>query len=59
LSRFHDVDPRDVEHFVALGLFRVVAADPIANVVEEQPAIAVEPRAEPAAQRRVKGRKVA
>jgi glycosyltransferase involved in cell wall biosynthesis len=57
LSRFHDVDPRDVEHFAALGLFRVVAAEPIMNVVEEQPAIAIEPRAEPVARRRVKGRK--
>jgi glycosyltransferase involved in cell wall biosynthesis len=57
LSRFHDVDPRDVEHFVALGLFRVVATEPIANVVEEQPVTAVEPRVE--TPRRVKGRKVA
>lgn len=55
LSRFHDVDLRDVEHFVALGLFRVVAAEQVVNVVEEQPAVVVEPRAE--APRRVKGRK--
>jgi hypothetical protein len=55
LSRFHDVDPRDVEHFVALGLFRVVATEPIANVVEEQPVMVVEPRTE--TPRRVKGRR--
>lgn len=51
-ARFHDVDPRDVEHFLDLGLFRVVAT--IENTVEERAAAAVEPRVDVS---RVKGRK--
>jgi glycosyltransferase involved in cell wall biosynthesis len=57
-SRFHNVDPRDVEHFVNTGLFRIVSAEVLASAatVEEVPIVPVEPRAEPTA-RRVKGRK--
>lgn len=43
-ARFHDVDPRDVEYFQMIGLFRVVEVVP--NVVEEQPVAAVTPQME-------------
>ncbi len=44
LSRFHDVDPRDVEHFVNGGLFRVVDAAAIANMVDDALPMAADPR---------------
>lgn len=58
LSRFHDVDARDVEHFVATGMFRIVEAQSLVNDVEPPPFVSVEPRAE-APRPRVKGRRVA
>lgn len=56
-SRFHDVDPRDVEYFLSLGLFRIVAPEPLmaAAVAESEPMVATEPRV----QGRVKGRRAA
>jgi glycosyltransferase involved in cell wall biosynthesis len=54
-SRFHDVDPRDVEYFLSLGLFRIVAPEPLmaAAVAEPEMAVLTEPRV----QGRVKGRR--
>lgn len=54
-ARFHDVDPRDVEHFVNSGMFRVVEA--IDNAVEEQLSTAQEPRTIPSDRPRPKGRR--
>lgn len=56
LARFHDVDPRDVEHFVNGGMFRVV--DAVVNTVEEQTAMPADPRMMVATDRpRPKGRR--
>lgn len=44
-ARYHDVDPRDVDYFAALGLFRVVGSEAIANGVEEHTPQPAEPRA--------------
>lgn len=56
-SRFHDVDVRDVEYFLALGLFAIVQPEPLlaSAVVEAVPVIPGEPRELVA---RPKGRKV-
>lgn len=56
-SRYKDVDVRDVDHFLAIGLFAVVAPEPLlASALPEMPApVAVEPARPPS---RVKGRKV-
>lgn len=55
-SRYHDVAIPDVEHFVGLGLFRVVEAAPLMQsaIMEEGTPIPVEPRLE---RPRPKGRK--
>lgn len=41
-SRFHDVDPRDVEHFTNGGMFRVVEG--VDNTVEDGTPVPIEPR---------------
>lgn len=55
-ARFHNVDPRDVEYFLSLGLFRIVEPEPLmaSAVVDAAPVVAAEPRAVA----RVKGRRV-
>jgi glycosyltransferase involved in cell wall biosynthesis len=57
ISRFHDVQIPDVEHFVNLGLFRVVEAAPLMQsaIVEDGQVTAVEPRVE---RPKPKGRRV-
>ena len=57
ISRFHDVQIPDVEHFVNLGLFRVVEAAPLMQsaIMEEGQAVPIEPLIE---RPRPKGRKV-
>lgn len=49
-ARFHDVDPRDVEHFLAIGKFQVVSVPN--NAIDDAPPVAVPPGAWP----RPKGR---
>ena len=46
LSRYHDVAIPDVEHFVNLGLFRVVEAAPLmaAAVADDAAPVPIEPR---------------
>ena len=56
-SRYHDVQIPDVEHFVNLGLFRVVEAAPLMQsaVMEEGTPVPIEPRVE---RPKPKGRRV-
>lgn len=41
-ARFHDVDSRDVEHFLNTELFRIV--EPVTNTIDDAPFVATDPR---------------
>lgn len=57
-NRYHDVDVRDVDHFIALGLFQIVAPEPLlaSALPEDMQPVAVAEAPRPPS--RVKGRKV-
>ncbi len=52
-DRFHNVDPRDAEHFVELGTFRIVPLEVLAAAAQAEPVatVAMEPRSEPTKRR--------